>query len=128
MVQKSKNFIINIPIYNRDVMVSLGETDEILIKKLIKCGIPKNDAELCKFKSPKNIGRAICFAGGESLIRLRIIPRSEHEFGILHHELFHVVHFIMNNIGMPLTDESVEAYTYLIQFLTTKIYANINDK
>lgn len=38
--------------------------------------------------------------------------------GSIAHEMFHVIHFIMKSVGITLTDESEEAYTYLLDELT----------
>jgi hypothetical protein len=37
------------------------------------------------------------------------------------HEVFHAVSYILRRKGLPLSDDTEEAYAYLIQFLTTEI-------
>jgi hypothetical protein len=41
----------------------------------------------------------------------------------LAHEVFHAVHFFLQNRGLSLTDASEEAYAYLIQWMFEKIEA-----
>lgn len=41
--------------------------------------------------------------------------------GTMAHEAFHVVRHIMATIGMPLSDESDEAYAYLLGWLVREI-------
>jgi hypothetical protein len=38
-----------------------------------------------------------------------------YQYGILSHEVFHCVHFILDDLGFRLCDESVEAYCYYYQ-------------
>lgn len=47
--------------------------------------------------------------------------------GILAHEIGHVTNNILERIGMKLSSESEEAYTYLTQHLTMKAYKYLID-
>lgn len=42
--------------------------------------------------------------------------------GFLAHEIFHCVEFTFSFIEMKVNEESSEAYSYLIQYITEKIY------
>lgn len=42
---------------------------------------------------------------------------------ILNHELMHVVIFIMQWVGIPLSDETNEVYAFEMQYLTKQYYA-----
>lgn len=53
------------------------------------------------------------------------MPKSVTDYGTLAHEIFHAVTFILTRIGMSLTNESDEAYAYLIGYLTKEIYKHI---
>lgn len=48
--------------------------------------------------------------------------------GILSHEIGHVTNGILRRIGMKLSDDSEEAYTYLTQHLTMKAYKHLIEK
>lgn len=41
--------------------------------------------------------------------------------GIVAHEMLHVTSLLMQTIGMPLNDDTDEAYCYFIQFLVDKL-------
>jgi len=43
-------------------------------------------------------------------------------FGVLQHEIFHVADQILREKGFVLTDDSDEAWAYLIQFYTRELY------
>lgn len=107
-------------------MVSFGESDEILSKKLLKKGVKKKELKLAKIER-NGQGRYCLFDSGASLLRLVKIPETPDEYGYLAHEIFHVVSAIMYKIGMPLqVTVSCEAYAYLTGFLTTEIMIKIS--
>jgi hypothetical protein len=47
------------------------------------------------------------------------------DHGTIAHEVFHAVQFLMDKIGCNLAHESEEPYAYLIQYVTNKIYENL---
>lgn len=119
---KKANFIIPLVIYPFDVMVSLGETDEQLKKSLKKTSIDWDDLMICR-----GVGRTFMDDSGRGIIRLKSYPHTCEDYGVLQHEIFHYVTFIMDKIGMKLNlCDSDEAYSYLIGYLTTQIYLKIN--
>lgn len=115
----SLNFIIKYQIYPFDLMVSIGQTTDELINSLRKKGVEYNDD--CKIM-PNGLARTIMFEGGQTLIILPNIPQSCLEYGVLAHEIFHAVDFLMNRIGISLCPASNEAYAYLIGYITKEIY------
>jgi len=123
----SLNFIIPLEVYPFDVMVSIGQSDEQLGAVLDKLDLSVADIELCRYASTTAIGRAVMFSTNGSFIRLRHLPSSARDFATLAHEIFHIVTFVMDRIGMKLKLlVSDEAYAYLISYLTEKIYDKIN--
>lgn len=123
---KSMNFIIPLHIYPFDVMVSIGEIDDLLFKKLLSLNVGKEELEHAKFEDIVGRGRYCMFECGASLIRIKKRPKNAIEFGVLSHEIFHAVVSIMWKIGMKLEiSASDEAYAYLIGYLTDQIYAKI---
>lgn len=98
-------------------MFSLGQTDEQLKKSLNKYKIEWTDT--LKLKS---VGRYVMLEGNQSVVRLDQVPESCADYGTLQHEIFHAVDQILRHIGINLTEDSDEAYAYLIGYITTKIY------
>jgi hypothetical protein len=45
--------------------------------------------------------------------------------GIISHEVLHAAHALLNDRGLKLTNESDEAYSYLIEWMTDLVYATI---
>lgn len=122
---KGKNFIIKGTIYPFDIMVSIGEADEELYKKLKQNGIDCND-EAWKYPNITIKGRCVSFSGNQTLIRLKRKPVSAVDKGVLAHEIMHAVIFIMWKVGMKLEIEvSDEAFCYLNGYITEQIYNHI---
>ncbi len=128
---KRLNKIIPIGLYPFDLMISFNESDKAVKKALKKFNItPKNATETTVFdmdKSKKKTGRMVMFIGKQSIIRLNFMPKltDPFEMGLLQHEIFHTVGFFMSEIQTPLVDDTHEAYAYLIQYLTKKIYTEL---
>lgn len=126
---KKLNFIIELGIYPFDVMVSFGEKDKELFKMLAETYyMTAEDIADAAYSTKKCTGRAILFSGNQSLIRMRQIPETPTEKGVLAHEIFHVVTFIMDKIGSKLEiGTSDEPYAYLTGYITKKIYEKIDE-
>ncbi len=129
---KSLNKIIPIGIYPYDLMVSFNESDKDFKKALKKFGItPKGSTEKTVFEmdSEKTYkGRMVMFLGKQTVIRMNFMPKLTNPFhmSLLQHEIFHAVAFFMMEISTPLKSSTHEVYAYLIQFVTEKIYVNLN--
>jgi hypothetical protein len=124
MNKKSLNFIIDLVVYPFQVMVSISESDESLFAKLKKVGVDISDTNLHVYSDTQR-GRCIMFKENQTLIRMYELRDTPAWYGHLAHEIFHAVEFLMDRIGMKLTNESDEAYAYLISYLTEEIYKKL---
>lgn len=121
----SKNFIIEIQIYQHDLMVSIGESDATLFKKLSSVGIDETELVHAEYEKA-GMGRYCLFENGQSLLRIKQVPKTPEDYGYLHHEIFHVVSGLMWRIGVKMKIKtSDECYAYLIGYLTEEIYKKI---
>ncbi len=122
----TKNFIIPLIVFPFDVMVSIGETDADLFKKLKRHGIEDTDFEVAQYTDDSCMGRYALFPGNQTLIRIRKSPKTPEEYGTLQHEIFHAVSCILDRMGMELVIlKSDEAYGYLTGYLTEEIYKKL---
>lgn len=128
MRTKSKNFIVKIGHYPFDLMVSLGETNDQVFKSIRRLNIDAIDNIDCKFDGDGSVGRVVEFTSGQYLLRLRYFPETAADYGVLQHEIFHVVEFLFRTLRVGLCEETSEVYAYLLQYLSTIIYAEINKK
>lgn len=122
------NFIVPMVIYPFDLMVSIGQSDVQLGKCLDRYdGITEEDINMVRYPSDRAQGRACMFSTNQSVLRLRKLPESSYEYGVMAHEIFHIATFVMDRIGMKLVImESDEAYAYLVGYITEQIYSRIN--
>lgn len=117
-------FIINCKVYPFDVMVYFGEDREPLYRNLKKYLSESDIKELREYKY--GFAKSVMFPNGQTLLYMKRKPETHFELGTLAHEIFHCTCFIMDRVGIKLTDESDEAYAYLIGYLTNEILKKID--
>jgi hypothetical protein len=117
------NFIINYTIYPFDLMFSFGQSDKELRADLKKIPGIKPGTDY-KFEQSED-GKYVYWNNGFTLIRMKAIPLTPYEFGVLQHEIFHAVTCLMQHVGVILSDESNESYAYAVGFLTKEVYSKI---
>lgn len=127
---RSNNFIIPLIIYPLDVMVSVGETDDQFKKGIMKFppSVLQDLKDQLIFALPDNVkGRTVLLTtGGQTVIRIKDAIRCLEDVGTLVHEIFHATTFVLHHIGMDLKiNVSCEAYAYLIEYLTNRIFERI---
>jgi hypothetical protein len=121
-MKKQINFIVPLAVYPFDVMCSFGESDDKLKSAIQKYGGKWNKVMMI---SENAKGRTVVLNGGQTLLRLFKYPIDCEDYGILAHEIFHAVDFLMRRINIKLTKKSDEAYAYLIGYLTEQIYKRL---
>lgn len=119
---KKRNFLIHWEIYPFDVMVSFGEKQEEVVKKIERSKYKLSEDEKEKLYMSGR-GRTVMLEGGQTIMRLDTKSPD-----VIAHEVFHAVAFLMARIKINLTYDSDEAFAYAIEFLTKKIYANLIKK
>lgn len=128
----ARNFVIRIPIYEFDVMVSVHEEGTDVAKKISKKlhGDLSEDAlrtvTSLSIKPGVGVqGRAMMFESGPSLLWVKWNPKETQDWGFLNHETLHIVEFIMNRVGIVMDKSGGEAWNYLLQYLTRRIYEKL---
>lgn len=115
------NAIIPIDIYNHDLMVHFG-SKKSLVDSLSKY-VSKKAAEA----SVKGIEGVTCghmeFSDrlGVYYIWMPNVPNDNSSWATLQHEIFHFVVALMKKVGIPLSDDTEEAYAYLIGYVTKSV-------
>lgn len=134
--RKKKLFAITADPYNQDCIVGINcEFSDIEkhIKKYNTAGakaIIKHIDENRKGYDDKDIGLGCLykeFPKGFAMI-INVQDTWIDTTKIVVHECFHLTSYIMRRVGMPLTEESEEAYTYLQEELVRKILVEIYKK
>jgi hypothetical protein len=119
-------FIIKLGVYPFDVMVSIDETDETILKRLIRYGNTKEESEELLNLAETVRGRCVMLPSNQTVIRLKTLPKKYDMMSVISHEVFHATAFILDKVGMKMElFTSDEAYAYMIEFLTTEIYKKL---
>lgn len=123
---KGSYFIIPLVVYPLDVMVSIDETDNVLLKRLLSYGETKEDCEGLLNLPETTRGRCVMLPSNRTVIRLKKQLKKQSFMSVMSHEVFHATTFIMDRVGMKLEiNVSDEAYAYLIGYLTNEICKKI---
>ena len=116
-------FIVGCGIFPFEIMVCFGDKSKMfksLEKYISKCDLI--DFKKRTFKK----GCYSMFNGGQSLIWIYRKPLDIQDLSLLNHEIFHAVTYILERVGITLSESSEETYAYLTQYLTEKIYNELN--
>ncbi len=116
---KGKHFTIPIDIYNMELLVSVGETDEVLKKALRKAKVNDN------IPSMEGANGYFCTIENKMLLRLAKFPKTPETIGTLVHEIAHVVIYVMDRTGISLSANGSEPGAYLAGYLTREIYNRV---
>lgn len=133
--RKHVSFVLHVPLYGVQCLVSLGQTDEELQERLDAHKEDLNGTlKVKKFSLKKTKKRSA--ADGVlvrskkrgPVLRMANFPETPYDFGVLQHEIFHLVFHILDKLGFELTHSSEEAFAYLQGYITEQIYLVINDQ
>lgn len=116
---KSKNFIVKWGIYPFDVMVSIGQSEEELLKVMEKKA-DLTDEDRKNFKLP-GLGRTGMIGSGGTYLWVKKLNKTPFWMGILSHEVFHAVSFLFYKVGVSHDPENDEPWAYAHQYLMQKI-------
>lgn len=130
---KKKFFLIELPIYNIDIAISVGQTIQQLRSSLSKIwdeiiwdeGFPE---EIPAHAGGMTLRRTVGLFAVPYAIVFPKHPLSKDDFeghASIAHEAGHVAIEILVSRGIPLTYDTEEAYTYLMGHLSREIYKNL---
>lgn len=108
-------------------MVSINQTDKQLGTSLKRRGVTEHVPALINYGI--NCPAKYAFWNKESmfLIRMKELPTTSRHFGMLAHEICHIVSWALETLGFKLKcSSSGEAYAYLTGWITEKIYKELN--
>jgi len=123
-----KSFIISLEVYPFDLLCYFGDKDNLLkyLGKFFNENEVNEIKDFVKWEHSK--GKFIRYET-RHILWMPNEPLTSADFGILQHEIFHFVTFFMDLIGQSLElCKSDESYSYLVQFVTEKIYLKLGYK
>ncbi len=116
--------VIQIPIYKTAVLIYWGGRKGLY--KAVKRNSDKATArEVIEEVAPHTEGLTVKTSGHTVTIYLASPPRNPRSGAILIHELSHATNFILQEVGIPHTKDTEEAYTYLLEYLTRETLERI---
>lgn len=121
--RKSQFILIDFAIYPYNLLVCLEATEEETIKFLkrkFKYILSDEEKEVIKMAKNGN-GRFCRLKNGAYVMRINNDIKTARGLATLAHETFHAVHFLMNDVGITLSDESDEAYAYLTGYIIREV-------
>ena len=124
----SKAFVINIPLYKRDLLVVFGDKDYLVNQMSEAYNISLQSAySITEDIDDYSTGRYYFNREkGSRFLWMPKVPEKPQEYATLGHEIFHAAFGIMDEIGASPSEDSEEAYAYLIGYLTKEIYTSFN--
>jgi hypothetical protein len=107
--------------YPFDVLLAVGVSTAQVETKLrrLGCVVDEDDRRALEMNSE---GRTVMLKNNALVVRVSYAEDSPRFWAILAHELLHAVFFVMGHVGIRLTDESDEAFTYALQDITFKAH------
>jgi len=118
--------IIDPTIFPYKIVISLNQTDMGFENKLRsgKMIIPEKDGIMILGDHNYQSGRTILLEDQLMIMmRLNYLPTNPRQYGLLVHELYHIVDYVMNGVGVN-TDE-METPAHYISYLAFKIIGAI---
>lgn len=116
------HFKLHIPIYGSSLFCIFGKGK--YAKKILKKQISKKKLRRWEFKGSD--GMAAMY-GNSAFLWMKDLPTTPSSMGTLAHECNHILNFISRYIGLTRDDNAEEAQSYLVGYITEKIYEEINN-
>lgn len=122
------NFSFPCEIYHCTIFVSIGKPDAAM-RKFLKCLEKHGYNHKSYEEDERKLSGSIELLGvGNLLIWLEELPTDGVSHGVMSHEIFHAAVAILRRVNMPLTQDSEEAFSYLVGWITRKIFDKILKK
>lgn len=126
MKKNQANFLISLDVYPYSILVSLNQTKKQLRKHIKKYqGIDLKEFD--KYTKGKYGGIMLCFNSKSHLIHLPHYDGGPQDLSILVHEVWHCAYSILKFVGIYPTNDTNEAYAYLIECILFKILQRIKE-
>lgn len=127
-MKNKKLFIVDHGTYPFDIIVDIGNSDEVLYEFLQKHN-KIVDEELKELLQNKGNGRAVMLSGGQTVLRIRNKLKKPDFYSTLAHEVFHCVEFLFDRIGIQYDMEKTgEAFAYQIGYIIENILKECYNK
>lgn len=118
--KRSGDFGITIPVFGIGMIFSFGQSNTKIMSVLKKAGI--NDMPDLLPDSDPARGCTYCNGRTTALIVMGEWPERASQYNTLNHEIFHACDMTLRNAGFKLSNDSQEAWAYMIGHVSERIY------
>lgn len=101
---------LRLPIYNQFTIIIIFTDD-----------IPEQVYKHTKYETEDSYDALVFYRNDKETTVYVAFDDKTYTQGIIAHECFHIVRIVMDYVGIPLTKESEEAYTYLLGYLVDEV-------
>jgi len=116
-MEKLKIFEIEVPIYNSTILVVVGEDYDEFMAFL--------KAHKLRWASKYELGSKADAVTNNTKCGIIIRFKDNPTAGTIAHEAFHAAFMSLHDAGLAVTDDSQEAYAYLIDYIVSQIHKNL---
>ena len=118
--KRAGDFGITIPVFGIGIIFSFGQSNEKIMAVLKDAGI-KYMPNLLSESDPAR-GCTYCDGSVTALIVMKEWPERASHYNTLNHEIFHACDMTLRNTGFNLSNDSQEAWAYMIGHVSERIY------
>lgn len=115
---KKKIFVVSWHIFPFDVLVCLGVERKDILRRIAITGYKLSEEETEKL-TMHGLGRTVMLTGGQTILWTKHYPKGIN--GTVVHEINHAVYFILNRLGITVTDDCDEIPAYMSAYLAEEI-------
>ena len=112
-----------IDVYSRDILFHFGDVPSFK-KAVRRCHTQEQtDAIFAELDFDNNSKGKTIYSSVHNafIVWMPSLPQSSYDMQFLSHEIFHAAHALMIGVGINLSDDSEEAYAYLIGYITKRV-------
>ena len=121
-----KHFVVEMIPYNTQVIVSLGEDKETIIKTLYGYKCPKDVSQpIIDQLDESSSGYFLDFSNGFMLLAVKNYPINLKDFKTLVHEITHVSQATLEFAGIKISEETTEPLAYTTAYLYYEIMKKV---
>lgn len=122
------SFEIRVSVYKTDIHVIIGGSNSERRKLMRAKGYTDLYTEQLLVRITDHDATAVERQSGDITLFFNESPKKDNFWlSILTHETLHAACFILRRVGVPLSEESEEAYAYLQQMIFEEILDNIDN-
>jgi len=122
---KPQQFVINIGVYRREILVCINYSDEEVESAVIEWGVDEQKAK--EVATTRDFAAlAYILDNRDCVIRLDATEINPKFHDHVAHEISHCAFAILDYVGIKLGNKSEEAYAYLIGYITREFYEKLS--